>query len=83
MKVGTRIKIKERSYSNIYEFREGDFEIEFDMYPGFPGYYGQFNGQHFVCIDTVDKYNPNYPGHVGEIEGLNLLNQEYEILNES
>lgn len=81
MNVGTRIKIKERAYSNIYELREGDFVIEFEQYPGFGGYYGEFNGKYFICIDTVDKYNPHFPGYVGKIEGLNLLNQDYEIVN--
>lgn len=80
MKIGTKIKIKDRYHSDIYELREGDFIIEFEQYPGFGGYYGEFNGKYFICIDTVDKYNPSYPGNKGEIRGLDLLNQEYEIL---
>lgn len=81
MEVGTLIKIKDRFHSDIYELREGDFIIEFDQYPGFGGYYGEFNGKYFYCIDTVDKKNPNYPGNKGSIEGLNLLKYNYEILN--
>lgn len=81
MKIGTRIKIRDRYHSDIYELRKGKFIIEFDMYPGFSGYYGEFNGKHFVCVDTVDKYNPHYPGNKGEVRGLDLLDKPFEIIN--
>lgn len=82
MKVGTIIKIRNRYSSDVYEFRDGDFEIDIDMYPGFGGYYGKFKGEHFYCLGTVDKSNPNYPGNKGSIQGLNLLNSDYETLTQ-
>lgn len=82
MKIGTVIKVKDRYHSDVYELRDGEFEIDIDMYPGFCGYYGKFKGEHFYCLGTVDKSNPNYPGNKGVIDGLNLLDLNYEILTE-
>ena len=80
MKVGTKIKIRHQYYSDIYELKEGDFVIEFDQYPGFPGYYAEFNGKYFECIDTVDKDNPVARGNQGEIRGIDLLKTSHEII---
>lgn len=83
MEVGTIIRTKHNVHNYpekdgdkwqyiYYKLSEGEFEVNHPH----DGLMGKFNGKHFVCLGSDYWVNMS-----GEVCGLELLDGEYEIIN--